>query len=54
MGKHYLHIRMDLVKKYTYGASSQEVKAHKETLCFAIWCKMQHINSVIFNLTIRM
>lgn len=53
MGKHYLHIRMDLVKKYTYGASSQEVKAHKETLCFAIWCKMQRRNSVIFNLTIK-
>ncbi len=44
---------MDLVKKYTYGASSQEVKAHKETFCFAIWCKMQRRNSVIFNLTIK-
>lgn len=47
----YIHIKMDLLRKYSYGETSQEVKFRKETLCFAIWCKMQHSNSVMFQLT---
>lgn len=42
---------MDLVRQYSYGATPQEVKQRKELLCFAIWCKMQHSNSVMFQLT---
>lgn len=47
----YLHIRMDLLRQYSYGETSKVVKFRKETLCFAIWCKMQHSNSVMFQLT---
>lgn len=42
---------MDLVRRYACGATPQEVKQRKELLCFAIWCKMQHSNSVMFQLT---
>lgn len=47
----YLHIKMDLLRQYAYGETSQEVKFRKEVMCFAIWCKMQHSNSVMFQLT---
>lgn len=46
-----LSIRMDLIRRYACGATPQEVKQRKELLCFAIWCKLQHRNSVIFPLT---
>lgn len=46
-----LSIRMDLIRRYAYGATPKEVKQRKELLCFAIWCKMQHSNSVMFPLT---
>ena len=42
---------MDLIKRYLRAATPQEVKQRKELLCFAMWCKMQHSNSVIFSLT---
>lgn len=46
-----LSVRMDLIKRYFRAATPQEVKQRKELLCFAMWCKMQHSNSVIFSLT---
>lgn len=46
-----LAVRMDLIKRYSHAATPQETKQRKERLCFAIWCKMQHSNSVIFPLT---
>lgn len=48
-----LNIDVDIVERYACGHSSSERKRKMTILSFAIWCKMQHSNSVIFSLTIR-
>lgn len=48
-----LNIRVDLVKRYACGYSKVERSKRMTVLCFAIWCKMQHSNSVMFGMGTR-
>lgn len=48
-----LNIRVDLVKQYACGYSKVERSKRMTVLCFAIWCKMQHSNSVMFGMGTR-
>ena len=53
MQRKSLHILVDLVKRYACGYSKVERSKRMTVLCFAIWCKMQHSNSVIFDMGTR-
>lgn len=48
-----LNIRVDLVERYACGYSKVERSKRMTVLCFAIWCKMQHSNSVMFDMGTR-
>lgn len=48
-----LNIRVDLVRQYACGYSKVERSKRMTVLCFAIWCKMQHSNSVMFDMGTR-
>lgn len=48
-----LNIRVDLVERYACGYSKVERSKRMTVLCFAIWCKMQHSNSVMFGMGTR-
>lgn len=48
-----LNIRVDLVERYACGYSKVERNKRMTVLCFAIWCKMQHSNSVMFDMGTR-
>lgn len=48
-----LSIDTDIVERYACGYSMQERKKRMELLSFAIFCKIQHSNSVMFNRSIR-
>lgn len=48
-----LNITTELVKQYACGLTKQQRRDRMAVLCFAIWCKMQHSNSVIFNMSVR-
>lgn len=48
-----LNITTDLVKRYACGLTTQQRRDRMAVLCFAIWCKMQHSNSVIFDMSVR-
>ena len=52
MQKH-LNIMVELVERYACGYSKVERSKRMTVLSFAIWCKMQHSNSVIFRLGTR-
>lgn len=52
MPKH-LNIRVELVERYACGYSKVERSKRMTVLCFAIWCKMQHNNSVMFGMGTR-
>ena len=42
-----LNINIDILRRHSHS------KDAKEALCFAIWCKMQHSNSVMFGMGTR-
>lgn len=48
-----LNIKVDLIKRYACGCSKVERSKRMTVLCFAIWCKMQHSNSVMFGMGTR-
>lgn len=49
-----LYVTTDIVKRYArQGATPVERKRRMDVLCFAIWCKMQHSNSIIYGLGVR-
>lgn len=52
MHKH-LNIMVELVERYACGYSKEERSKRMAILCFAIWCKMQHNNSVMFGMSLR-
>ena len=44
---------VELVERYACGYSKVERSKRMTVLCFAIWCKMQHSNSVMFGMGTR-
>lgn len=48
-----LNITTDLVLQCACGLTKQQRRDRMTVLCFAIWCKMQHSNSVIFDMSVR-
>lgn len=42
-----INVNLDILRRYSHS------KDAKEILCFAIWCKMQHSNSIMYNLSIK-
>ena len=48
-----LNIRVDLVRRYACGYSKVERSKRMTILCFAIWCKIQHSNSIMFDMGTR-
>lgn len=52
MQKH-LNIMVELVERYACGYSKVERSKRMTILSFAIWCKMQHNNSVMFSMGTR-
>ena len=48
-----MHILVELVERYARGRSRVERSKRMTILAFAIWCKMQHSNSVMFDMGTR-
>ena len=53
MQRKCLHILVELVERYARGRSRVERSKRMTVLAFAIWCKMQHSNSVMFDMNTR-
>ncbi len=53
MQRKCLHILVELVERYARRRSRVERSKRMTVLAFAIWCKMQHSNSVMFDMGTR-
>ena len=48
-----INIIVELVLRYACGFTKEERKKRMLVLSFAIWCKLQHSNSVIFGMGVK-